>query len=118
MRALIVDDEELLQLLMRESLERVGWTVVTAGDAAEALRQAADPFDVALVDLHLDGGGTGGAALCQRLTGAGVPVLLVSGAPDDDAVRAAGACEVLAKPFMPGQLVAAVERVLGTGRSG
>lgn len=112
MRALVVDDEELLQVLMRESLERAGWTVTTTGDLDDGLRLAAsEPFDLALVDLHLDGT-TSGADVCQVLSRRGVPVIVVSGAPDDAAARAAGAFDVLAKPFSPRELVAAAERAL------
>lgn len=115
MRALVVDDEELLQELIRESLERAGWTVVTTGDADEALRLAGqDRFDVALVDLNLRGP-TNGATLCHALTTGGLPVLLVSGEPDFEAARAAGACELVPKPFVPRELLQALDRVLGRG---
>jgi DNA-binding response OmpR family regulator len=114
MRALVVDDEELLQALMRESLERAGWAVVTTGDPGDALHLAgAQPFDLALVDLHLDGGAMSGAALCRRLAGAGLPVVVVTGALDLDAAQVSCAYEVLAKPFGPRELVAAAARAVG-----
>lgn len=113
MRVLVVDDEEILQELMRESLEGAGWTVVTTGDADEALGLASrDAFDVALVDLNLDGR-TSGATLCRALVARGVPVLVVSGQPDAEVAHAAGACELVPKPFVPSELVAAIDRVLG-----
>ncbi len=113
MRALVVDDEELLQGLMRESLERAGWVVATTGDPGEALRLAAgQAFDLALVDLHLDGSALSGSALAQRLSAAGLPVVVVTGALAHDVADVSCAREVLAKPFGPRELVAAATRAV------
>lgn len=53
-KVLLVDDEENLCLLYREELESEGYSVRTAGDAAEALRiLEEDPPDVVVMDIRM-----------------------------------------------------------------
>ncbi|MCW8140972.1 MAG: response regulator [Planctomycetota bacterium] len=114
-RALVVDDEELLRSLLEEMLAGAGWAVHVAADAAEALRCARDDrFDVALVDLHLDGP-MDGPRLCRALRAAqaDVALLLMSGEPDLDATARAGAQGFVAKPFRMSELLGALERAVG-----
>jgi two-component system response regulator PilR (NtrC family) len=54
LRLLVVDDEEVIRDVLQTLLERQGYDVMTAADAAEALAQFdADPFDIVLLDLML-----------------------------------------------------------------
>lgn len=53
-RVLVVDDEPVIQDLLRETLAGDGAEVVLAGDAdAARARLDSEPFDVALIDLLL-----------------------------------------------------------------
>ncbi|HTS02375.1 MAG TPA: sigma-54 dependent transcriptional regulator, partial [Thermoanaerobaculia bacterium] len=54
LRILVVDDEEVIRDVLESLLEREGWTVSTAEDAAEALELfESEPYDVVLLDLML-----------------------------------------------------------------
>ena len=65
--ALVVDDENVVRLVLRRYLGRVGWTVIeaeTAERALELLATGAAP-DLVFCDLNLPG--LSGAALCRRI---------------------------------------------------
>ena len=55
---LLVDDEPLVRMLGADVLEDAGFTVVEAGDAAEALRALAERPDVRVLftDVNMPGG--------------------------------------------------------------
>lgn len=116
-RILVVDDDDLVRDVLRAVLEQAGHEVVTAPDAAGALRLvAAAPVAVALVDLGL--GVDSGHELCRKLRALPTPpsVILMSGAeaPDLIALDAGG---FLQKPCRTRDLLACVAAVLGR-RSG
>ena len=53
-RVLVVDDEEVIRLVLQESLSSEGYHVVAAADAVEALEMAAkESFSVILSDNHM-----------------------------------------------------------------
>ncbi len=64
--ALVVDDDAIFRDRLARSLERRGWVVHTAADAAQASAAAADyPIQLAIVDLRLPG--TGGLEIVSQL---------------------------------------------------
>ncbi len=109
-RALIIDDDADLLLLVRKTLEfMAGWEVVTAasGAAGIELARSAAP-NVVLVDLMMPE--MDGYEVCRRLKAdpatAGVPIVLLTARrdPDQGRLTAVGAAGVLFKPFQPDQL--------------
>lgn len=117
-RALVVDDEELLRVLIRETLDAAGWHVEVAADADEARRLAgATPFDVALIDVNLVG--HSGLDLCRALLAVarGAPPAIVFMSGDPDLLDAPGAHGFLAKPFRASELLDVIERCVGPGPS-
>ena len=108
--ALIVDDDPTMRLLIRQTLERVGFVCDEAADGAQALQRfaAAQP-DIVLLDVmmpHLDGYET-----CLRIRampgGATVPVVMLTGLDDDESVDRAyqvGATDFISKPITWGVL--------------
>ncbi|SRR5712691_1530218 len=106
-RALIIDDDRDLLLLVRRTLEfTAGWEVVTAGSGAggiELARSAAP--SVILVDVMMPD--VDGYEVCRRLKAdpatANVPIVLLTARRDLDQRRiaGAGAAGVLFKPFQP-----------------
>jgi two-component system, response regulator PdtaR len=57
---LVVDDEPLVRMCVRELAEEVGFAVVEASNAAEALVQlTARPFCILFADIDLPGGDSG-----------------------------------------------------------
>jgi CheY-like chemotaxis protein len=109
-RALIIDDDPDLLLLVRRTLEfTAGWDVVTAGSGAggiELARTAAP--DVILVDVMMPG--MDGYEACRRLKAdpatAHVPIVLLTARRDLNQKRLveAGAAGVVFKPFQPEDL--------------
>ncbi|HET6837818.1 MAG TPA: response regulator, partial [Gemmatimonadales bacterium] len=111
---LVVDDEVGIRSLIQHSLEELGYTVLTAEHGAQALElfdRSNDPIILVLLDLImpvLDGRETA-AALQAR--DPDLPILVMSGTGDDDALRGFGGTRVagfVPKPFAPDQLAQAV----------
>jgi response regulator RpfG family c-di-GMP phosphodiesterase len=115
MRILLVDDEPALRELLRVTFESADVTVdeASSGIEAEARIRRRRP-DVVVLDLRMPG--MGGIELCERLRAnertKSIPVVLLTGADNEEAQRA-GAAAVVRKPFSPLELVAVVDRVLG-----
>lgn len=103
MRILIVEDDELVALGLKQGLQQLGYTVDLAGSAESAEDCcAAEDFDMLLVDIGLPG--SDGLELIRRLRAAGksVPILVLTARGSlDDTIRGldAGADDYLAKPY-------------------
>ena len=121
-RVLFVDDEEVLVSVGKETLEALGYTVTTAGSAAEALdlfKQRPDAFDVVLTDMTMPG--MRGDLLAAELLHVRpeLPVVLCTGFGErvsESTARALGARELLAKPWTLAELALVLRRVLTTRR--
>ena len=113
---LVVDDEDTVRLVAQRFLERMGFSVVTAGDGAEAIeilrRSAAaaeEKFACVLLDLTMPG--LDGAETLTRIHALGLetPVLLSSGYDEHGlALRfeGAGVTGFVQKPYRMGDLAA------------
>lgn len=117
-RAIIVDDDEDLAQLAAHCLQGAGFEVATARDGSEGLRLAA-AFRPGLVLLDLMMPGMHGFEACRRLRAEhpGLRILVVSGksyAADRRAAKKLGADLFLLKPWKPSELLAAVDRLLGS----
>jgi DNA-binding NtrC family response regulator len=109
---LIVDDEPQLLDLLRRFLGRLGYEVVTCGDAPDALalfQAEPDRFSMVITDLSLPA--FNGEELIERMRQIrpGLPAIITSGYPHQP--RGAG-IGFLQKPFLPQMLVDAVENAL------
>jgi len=120
-----VEDDGSLQNLVRIALEQIGgYAVLTAGTGGEALALAASaPPQLLLLDLDLpDMSGLATLRALRALPGlAAVPAVFLTAAcrPELEVeLRAAGAEEVLRKPFRPRLLVQAVVRILARRERG
>jgi DNA-binding response OmpR family regulator len=113
-KALVVDDDAALRLLVRVNLELDGFSVreaATMQEADDAL--LADRPDVVLLDMHL--GGEESTPLLHRLRAEGIPVAVVTGSVDT-AEYSDIADAVLTKPFVPASLVEIARRLARVGR--
>ena len=113
---LIVDDDPAIRMLCRVNLELDGHRAVEASTIDEA-RAAfdADAVDVVLLDVHV-GAGDGMALLRElRRDRPTMPVALLSGTADPNAVADARPDAVIGKPFELEDLRDTVAR-LGAGR--
>src|SRR5690242_10904561 len=115
---LIVEDDEGLARLQRRRLERAGYEVACAANAADGLARARQGgVDLVVLDQNLPGG-TSGLELYRQLkeAGYGVPAILVTALNDETIVlRAlrAGVNDFLPKtPDYLDYLLPAIERVL------
>lgn len=122
-RVLVVDDDEPIRRLIRLNLELEGFEVEVAVDGRECLTKVRTrPPDVITLDLvmpTLDGLSTA-ARLRAAEHSRTIPLVLITGAATPrDRLRAdeIGIEAVLAKPFQPADLVAAVRSVIGTTRA-
>ena len=80
-RILAVDDTEFFRELVRGYLEAEGYEVVTAANAAEALRELdTGKFDLVVTDMEMPGmdGWALAQAIRQRPEGAALPLLALT----------------------------------------
>jgi two-component system, response regulator PdtaR len=111
MRALIVEDEILTALHLETVLEELGVeSVGIAADVEGALRLAAAGPDLALVDMNLRDGLTGGR-IAEQLARRGTAIFFVTANPRQIGEQRALALGVLDKPFDERQLEAAIDLV-------
>jgi two-component system alkaline phosphatase synthesis response regulator PhoP len=112
---LVVDDEARILKLVRDYLERAGFTVFTARDGETALTLARiEQPDLIVLDLMLPG--VDGLDVCRRLRQeSGVPIIMLT-ARVEEADRIVGlelgADDYVTKPFSPRELVARVRATL------
>jgi type II secretory ATPase GspE/PulE/Tfp pilus assembly ATPase PilB-like protein/CheY-like chemotaxis protein len=119
---LLVDDEDQLRRVMRDLLERQGYTVVEARDGAQALEQVdrCAP-DIIILDLNLPGV-DGYAVLAQlrsRQATRQLPIVVLTAKGDEDnevRVLELGADDFLTKPFRARALAARLEAALSRRR--
>lgn len=106
-RALVVDDEPIVLASSAEMVADLGFEVVQATSAQEAIHLLADQtFDLLMTD-HLMPGMTGTElARAAKLSHPNLPVLIVSGYADLSDI--APELERLSKPFRPAELAAAL----------
>ncbi|MBL8074329.1 MAG: EAL domain-containing protein [Nitrospira sp.] len=101
---LIVDDDELIRVFMREVLEQAGFEVCEASHGAAAIEQyATQRPDLIVMDLVMPV--MDGFVACLKLReseeGKRVPILVMTGLDDEDSIGRAYACgatDFIAKP--------------------
>jgi two-component system, response regulator PdtaR len=119
-RVVIAEDEAIIRLDLKESLEEEGYEVAAEtgrGDDAVDLVRAVEP-DVAILDIKmpgLDGLSVARAIAAERLCAV---VILTAFSQRDlvEQARDAGAHAYLVKPFQRSELVPAVELAIGRFR--
>lgn len=116
---LLVEDREPVRIFARRTLDRLGYRVIEAGSADEALEQLAQEpgIDLLFSDIVMPGE-IDGRGLARRAVelNSGLRVLLTTGME----IRAERDTHVdlplLRKPYSAEQLAAAIRQVLETGR--
>lgn len=108
-RVLLVDDDDAVRDMMRESLESKGFEVVAVGGVTEALKCiAAENFEVLITDLHMPNPGDGFTVIsAMRHSQATALTMLLSAFPDVKSAMEAiilEADEIVVKPVEIKQL--------------
>lgn len=100
---LLVEEEPLIRELSRDMLERQGFRVLTAGNAAEAERIARgqETFDILITAWAADGRAGGGLVPLLRGMRPGLRVLFIAGYSDRlaDPISPPDGSAILQKPF-------------------
>lgn len=115
-RILVVDDDPIFLLFLRDVLKDSGLRVVMAGNGHDALAETQlQPFDVIVTDFHMPG--MSGIELIERVRAANpaTEAILLTGELEDDLrerADEAGAVEVLHKPIEARDLLRSVRRVV------
>jgi len=114
---LVADDNEVAQRLCRRVLEKAGHKVLTASDGQEAVNLAlGNPLDMILMDVAMPG--MDGLEAMRQIKAQKPSLRIViasahSMASDRERFLAAGADDVLSKPFKLTELTAVVDRLAG-----
>ena len=111
--ALLVEDSDALRATYRPLLMDLGYSVLEATSADEAVALLADVEGIALIlsDIRLEGSATG-VDLCHRLGDGAPPVVLMTSLPPSDPHHQAAlaAAPLLQKPFERSQLAALLQQ--------
>lgn len=120
-KILVVDDAKNILLVLRMSLEKAGYEVITAMDGISALEKAQDlDPDLILLDILIPkmNGFLVFEALKDDPTTAETPVVFISAKAEDEDLKKArelGAADFLIKPVKQEQLLETVEKYLEGG---
>ena len=117
---LLVEDEEIVRKLIRDTLRRSGYTVVEAEDGVDAMRiceRRSEPVDIVVTDVVMPN--MTGPELIERLASAQpqLKVLYVSGYTDGRVTpqgELGADTDLLMKPFTPNHLARKVRELLDT----
>ena len=116
---LVVDDEALLRLSLRERLAVEGYTLREAGTAADAIECLASEPDLVLLDFHLpDGDGLSVLRQIKEHSPDTVVIMMTAFSSIESAVEAMklGAFHYVNKPFDLEEIVLLADKALETTR--
>ena len=120
---LVVDDEDLVRMLARETLEQNGLEVCEASNGVEGVKQfAARRPDLVVLDVMMPemDGFTACSKLRGSVGGSRVPILIMTGLDDAVSIASAyehGATDFITKPINPTILVHRVRYMLRGSRT-
>jgi len=117
-KILVVDDDELVLIAIRELLTPLGFSVITSPSGCDALeRMASDRFDLVILDIIMPE--MDGFEVCEKLRRieayTETPVIILTAkSAEEDKKRGmeAGANLYLPKPISPKRLIALVEEAM------
>jgi signal transduction histidine kinase/CheY-like chemotaxis protein len=115
-RILVVEDEHLVALDLKQRLERMGYTVALAYTGEQAIEQTqASAFDLVLMDIKLAGPIDGIEAAHKIHAKLDVPIIYVTAYADNHTIERARTTEpygYIVKPFHERELKASIEMAL------
>lgn len=113
-RILVVEDDMLVRLSIESMLNDLGCASVSVASTVNQALSLLDSqaFDLAMLDLNLDGSKSNPVA--DALAARGVPFLFSTGYSEHEAYSAYPGRPVLRKPYPSSKLVAALLQLLAT----
>lgn len=107
LKVLLVEDDSMLQEVLKETLESFGCVVLTSNNGQEAIvKLKSDKFDVIISDIKMPK--MDGLSLLETLKNLNIetPVVMMTGYSEykDDQIAHAGGVVLLEKPFTREQL--------------
>ena len=119
---LIVDDDEVMRMLLRQFLEGEGYAVTEAEDGQAALERLAErSYDLVILDIAMPG--IDGPGVCAHICSSMVdapPVLMVTALDDEKSIERsyyAGAVDYIRKPLRWPVLKNRIRYILGARRA-
>jgi CheY-like chemotaxis protein len=116
-RILVIDDDEIFRVALKDMLVASGHTVTAAPDGLEGcVMYRADPPDLLITDMMMPYGGLAAIQVLRRQF-PDLRVLAMTGASAHRLHYATGlgARATLTKPFTPAKLAAAIDVALASG---
>ncbi len=119
-RILVIDDDELIRSLFKETLEEQGHTVVTVDIGAKGIAYVKQhDFDLVFLDLKMPG--VDGAETLREIRSIKrkIPVVVITGYPDSEMMERAiryGPLGIMTKPFSDSDIIATVNSFFHVGQ--
>lgn len=121
LQILVVDDESRMRKLVRDFLEREGYTVLEAGDGMEAMDMFYENREIALIVLDVMMPKMDGWQVCREIRQSSkVPIIMLTARSEErDELQGfeLGVDEYISKPFSPKILVARIAAILRRTRT-
>lgn len=121
-RILVVDDDEIIRVLLKQFLQGEGYRVKTVADGEQALWETdANRFDLIIMDIALPG--ANGFDICQSITSSSndsPPVLMLTALEEEhfiDRSYQAGAVDYIKKPINWSVLKNRIRCIIGSYRT-
>lgn len=119
---LIVDDDEVIRMLLRQFLEGEGYTVIEAENGPAALEKVSEqPFDLIILDIAMPG--IDGPGVCAHIRSSmpdPPPILMITALDDEKSIERsykAGAVDYIRKPLRWPVLKNRIRYILGSHRA-
>ena len=112
LRILLCEDEELIRMLLVDTLSHKGHYIFEAASAKAALQHDLDSIDLLITDIGLPDGSGVDLAHAARIRRPNLPVIYATGHMNHGLALDAHSAAVI-KPYGAEQLFAAIERVMG-----
>lgn len=113
MKVLIIEDELLIAVELDRIVEAAGHDIVSVVASVDQALAHAARAEVALVDLRLADGASGGALARRLMDRFDIKVIFVTGNPGEVGYGLDGAIDVVTKPFTDERIMSALAKAEG-----
>ncbi len=115
-QVLIVDDEPEIRIVLKEVIGLLGYSILEASKATEALEQIEKHhIDLILLDILLQGASGLDILKVMRRRHLQIPIIIISGYVTQDLASEAanlGVKHIVAKPFTPTRIAQEIRKII------